>query len=118
MSFEVEVVVELQYVRVTPKGEYTVSDIFPFLDQVKIEAVNSNRNKVLIDTSDFTAPMTDVDRFTAGKRFAEVFGVRFKLATLLPEHNITKMGELAAVNRGARVLVTSSETEALEWLLD
>ena len=118
MSFEVEVVVEPQYIRVTPKGDYTVNDIFPFLDQVKIEAVKSNRSKVLIDTSGFKGSMTDVDRFTAGKRIAELFGVRFKSVVILPEQNVTKMAELAAGNRGARLLVTASEAEALEWLLD
>jgi hypothetical protein len=35
----------------------------------------------------------------------------------MPPTQITKLGEIAAVNRGARVFVTENEQEALRWLL-
>ena len=64
-----------------------------------------------------TGDMSEAERFQGGQRMAEVFGSRLRVALLMPAAQVTKLGELTAVNRGAKLLVTPSETEANAWLL-
>ena len=60
----------------------------------------------------------DRARFEGGQMFASLFGGDKKIALVLPAGQVTKMGELAANNRGARLLVTESMDEAVGWLGD
>jgi len=117
MEFEVVTVVEPELIRLTATGSYSLEGVFDLLDHVKAEADKAARELVLIDTREVDGNMTEAHRFFAGRRLAEAFGSRLKTAVLLPAHKITKLGEAVAVSRGARVLVTDSETEALNWLL-
>jgi len=117
MDFEVVTVVEPELVRLTATGSYSLEGVSDLLDHVKAEADKAARELVLIDTREVEGNMTEADRFFAGRRLAEAFGSRLKTAVLLPAYKITKLGEAVAVSRGARVLVTDSETEALNWLL-
>src|SRR5258708_29285159 len=116
MCFEVMTAVEPDYVRLTATGKYSLECIFGFIDQVKSEADKADRKLILIDSRDVEGNMTDAERFFAGRRLAESFGPRLKTAVLMPAHKITKLGEAVAVSRGARLLVTDSEEEALAWL--
>lgn len=117
MYFEVVIAVEPDYVRLTATGQYSLESLFSFIDQVKSEADKAARKLVLIDSRNIEGNMTDAERFFAGRRIAETFGPRLKTAVLMPAHKITKLGEAVAVSRGARLLVTDSEEEALTWLL-
>ncbi len=116
-SFEVKVVVEPEYLRVTTVGKYAFAELFGFLESVKREASKAARDKVLIDSRQLEGSMTEVERFQGGQKIAQLFGRALKVALLMPEVGITKLGELTAVNRGARFFVTSSEDEGLTWLL-
>lgn len=102
--------------RVATVGKYEFSELFGFLDRVKARAEEAGRTHVLIDSRRLEGQMTEADRFAGGQKIAEVFGSRFKVALLMPADGITKLGELAAVNRGARFLVSASEEDALNWL--
>lgn len=117
-GFTEDFIVEDQYLRVTTIGEYSFAELFDFISRVKTEVVKSGLDRVLIDSLQLEGAISEAERFQGGKQIAEVFGGRIKLAWLLPAGNITKLGELAAINRGAKFLVTSSESEALTWLLD
>jgi hypothetical protein len=117
MDFDVVTAVETDYLRITAKGNYSLASVFSFLDRVKSEAERATRKRVLIDSRDIQGNMTEADRFFAGRKLAEAFGSRLKAAVLMPGYKITKLGEAVAVSRGAKVLVTDSEQEALTWLL-
>ena len=117
MSFEEIVVVEDEFLRITTIGKYSFDKLFGFIDRVKAEAERAKRNRVLIDSRQLEGKMTEAEKFQGGQRIAEIFGPRIRTALLMPAENITKLGELAAVNRGAKFLVTHSEEEALGWLL-
>jgi len=118
MSFDVTVSLHPDYIRVKSTGEFSVPALLEFIERVKSEAVAARRNRILVDSREITGDMSDTDRFLGGKRTAEVFGSQFKVAALFAAEKITKMGELAAVNRGAKLLITHSEDEALDWLLE
>ena len=117
MSFEVVTTVFPEYLLITNTGEFSLPDLFEFIGRVKSEADDAKRNRVLVDSRGIVGNIGEVDRFLGGQRSAEIFGTRVKVAILMPEGSVTKMAELAAVNRGAKMLVTDSETEALTWLL-
>ncbi len=117
MSFDVVTTKFPEYLLITNTGEFSLPALFEFIERVKREADAAGRSRVLVDSRAITGDLNDVDRFMGGQKSAEVFGSKIKLALMMPAKKITKMAELAAVNRGAKVLVTDSETEALAWLL-
>ena len=116
MSFDVKVSVHADYLRVASTGAFSIPDLFELIDRVKHEAVDAKRNLVLVDARGITGNLSEADRFLGGQRSAEVFGSRVKVAVMMPAGQITKLAELAASNRGAKLLITSSEDEALDWL--
>lgn len=118
IAFTEEFLVEPLYLRVTTIGEYSFDELFGFLDRIKAEASLAGRDRILVDSLQLRGRLSEAERFQGGKRIAETFGSETKLAWMMPDENITKLGEMAAVNRGAKLLVVSSESEALEWLLD
>ena len=118
MSFVISNIVGPDYLMVTATGEYSFERLWDFISTVKAEADKVSMDRVLIDCRSVRGEMCELERFDAGKRIAEVFGFGLKAVLMMESHKITKLGELAAVNRGARLLVTSSETEAIQWLLD
>ena len=116
INFEEVITIDPDFLRVTTIGKYVFDDLFDFLGRVRSEADEARRNRVLIDCRQIDGKMTEAERFQGGQKIAEIFGNRVKLAILMPPGNVSKLGELTAVNRGARVLVTDYETEALDWL--
>lgn len=116
MSFKLETVIESEFVRITPVGNYGVEDMSNFIDNVRIAADEAGCHRVLMDCRRFKGRMTEADRFEGGQHIARAFGSRVKAALIMPSNQITRLGQLAAVNRGARFFVTDSETEATAWL--
>lgn len=116
IHFEEVVTVEPEFLRLTTIGKYKIEEMFDFFGRVKAKADGLGRNRVLIDNRQLEGQMTEAERFQGGQKIAEVFGNRIKLAILMPAGTVTKLGELTAVNRGARLLVTDCETEALGWV--
>lgn len=117
MSVDIVSAIEPDFMRLTASGRYLFEELFDFIALVRREADRAGRNRVLIDCRHIEGSMTEAERFQGGQRIAEVFGTHLKAALLLPVGQVTKLGELTAVNRGAKFLATESETEALDWLL-
>ena len=118
MSLEFVGNAEPDFLRVTASGDYSLENMFDFIDRVKAEADASQSKRALIDCRQIVGSMTDAERFFGGQRIAEVFGPRLRAAVVMPEGQLTKLGEMAAVNRGARFFGTTDETEAITWLMD
>lgn len=117
MKYQAETAVEPEFVRITATGEYAFEDLFPFLTHIRSECNRTERDRVLVDCSQVIGDMAEVERFAGGQKIAELFGRSIKIALIMPPRQVTKLGELAAVNRGADFLVTPDPGEALEWLL-
>lgn len=117
LNFEVVPTVEEGYLSVRTTLEYSLDNMFLLIDRVKAEATKAKRDRVLIDCRDFGGHMSEAERFMGGKHIAETFGSRFKVVLLMPAEQITKLGEMTAVNRGAKFLVTHDEHEAIAFLL-
>ncbi len=117
MKYQSTTVVEPEFVRLVAAGEYAFEDLFQFLGHIKAECKRTARDRVLIDCSQISGEMSEGERFAGGKKVAELFGSTIKAALIMPAHLVTKLGELAAVNRGARFFVSPSAHEARSWLL-
>jgi len=117
MSIEIHKAVEPNYLRLAVSGEYSFERLFPFIDQIKDEATASGQRSVLVDCTQLAGNMTEAERFEGGKRIAEVLGPGIRLAVVMPEGGVTKLGEIVARNRGAQLLVTESIVEAEDWLV-
>lgn len=117
-KFTEEFTVEPDYLRVTTKGVFAADELVHFINRVRAEADGVGLRHILIDSRELGGTLTEADRFQGGLHIAEVFGGRKKLAWVMPAGQITKLGEMAAVNRGAEFFVTASEPEALVWLLE
>ena len=116
MDYSVVSTVEPDHLRLTVTGELCPTKMFKFIDYVKSASDKARRNKILIDCSGMEGSLTETDRFHGGIRIAEVWGSTLQAALVMPEGQVTKLGEIAASNRGATFLVTESISEARDWL--
>src|SRR5260221_10235052 len=110
MSFEIDSTVHADHVRVGATGDCSLPQIFEFIDAIKNIAVESGRDRVLIDIRSVEGMPSGADLFYSGERMAEIFSHKLKAAVLNRPERINKLGEMTAVNRGASVLVVSEET--------
>ena len=117
MALELSKKVLPDHIRINVSGDYSFTDLMKQIEVVKMYAVEANRDHIFIDARSMNGRITESEKFFLGTQIAEVYGARIKVVSLMPEGCITKLGEMAAVNRGARFLVTESKTEAMEWLL-
>ena len=117
MPYTTEISTEQDLLRITAEGVYDFRELFGFIEFIKTEADRAGRERVLVDCRKLNGKISDVDRFEGGQHIARVFGPILNVALVTPESEVTKLGELTAVNRGARFLATEDESEALSWLL-
>ena len=106
------------YVRCTLTGRYHMSLIKQVIDDISMAAAAANQARVLIDTTAVEGPLTEIEKYLVGKQMAETWSGRLRAAVLERSDRITKLAENTAVNRGAIVLVTGSEEEAVRWLVE
>ncbi|MBK6751459.1 MAG: hypothetical protein IPG67_16045 [Acidobacteria bacterium] len=105
-----------EYLKLTAVGDHSAEEMYAFIDNIKAEAVRNDSKRVLVDSFEYSTLMSEADKFALGSHLAKTFGPRLKVAIMLPAEHISKLGELAAVNRGANLLVTPSESDAIAWL--
>jgi hypothetical protein len=113
ISFEVED----EYLRVTIAGTYPSDTIRDLLLAIRSKAEECARTRVLLDAWSLSPPPLDFDRFVLGETAAEIFRSRYRVAVVYRPELINRFAENVARNRGASVLVTASEVQALEWLM-
>ncbi|HET7451426.1 MAG TPA: hypothetical protein VFL12_01675 [Thermoanaerobaculia bacterium] len=102
--------------RLSLEGSWNLEEVFAVIDRIRWETELAGIDRAFADMRSVEGPIPALDRFFAGERVASVLGSRVRLAVLSRPELIDKLGENAAVNRGARILVTASEPEALEFL--
>ena len=116
MSLEIISTINDDHLKIKLVGDYDFLELMRLIEKVETMAKHADRDLVLIDAREMNGRMTESEKFFAGAKIAEVYGSRIKLAGIMKAGEVTKLGEMAAVNRGARLLITESETEAIDWL--
>ncbi len=104
------------YLFVRGRGPSDIETIRTVLRLIRDRARLAGLTHILIDAREVEAPRSGLHRFQMGEMIAELFGARYRLAVLSPARVINKFAENTAVNRGANILVTDDEQEALGWL--
>lgn len=117
MDLEVTSEIQAEYLKITAKGRWQLADIMKLIQEIKVRSERSGQNKVLVDILGIEGNPSQMDRFYVGERIAEVFGPKLKVSVVAPDDRINKFAETTAVNRGARFNVSSSEQEAINWLM-
>ena len=105
------------YLRVTLAGSFPTTDARELLLTIRSTAEQSARTRLLLDALGMTPPRVEFHRYVLGELVAELFRSKYRIAFIYRPELINKFAETVANNRGAQVLVTGSEVEALEWLM-
>ncbi len=116
MSLTVAHEIRGRFLRVVLGGVWQLEDVFATIETIRRETEWNRLGAALVDFRGVLGPIPDLERFFAGERVAIVLGSRVRLAVLARPEMINKLGEDTAVNRGARILVTPDEAEALAFL--
>lgn len=116
MSLKVVTSIVSSIIEIKVTGEYSIDEMLKLVDNVRSECDDNDLSLALVDCREMIGKMTEAERFEGGQRIAEVLGSDIKAALIMPLGQVTKLGEMAAVNRGARFLATDSEEEARNWL--
>lgn len=105
------------YLAVTVTGTLEEKAAKPVLLEIRNQALELDKTRILIDARDVSMPVTEFDRYLVGMLFVDLFGSPFRVAVLYRAELINKFTEDTAVGRGAALLVCADEDEALRWLL-
>ena len=98
-------------------GDWHLQRIFQILDAVAARCRETGYARVLFDARNVHGPLSEISRYAAAARVAEVLK-SVKLAVLAaPDAVITGLGVQVAASRGGKLFVTKSEDEARQWLL-
>ena len=88
------------------------------IDEVHGEATKRGHVRLLFDLRNWLAPDTELTRFFSGLHLAKALPPPFKVAAFAFPEAINRLGENAAVNRGALFRIFSDEQSALHWLME
>jgi hypothetical protein len=105
------------YVKLVLTGEWELIEILKMIGVVRAESEAAHRDRVLVDVRDVGGQIPDVERFETGKQVALALGPSVKVAVIGRPERINRVTENAAIQRGGRMLVASTEEDALAWLL-
>ena len=116
MNLELQLTVFPDHIRFDFTGDFVFLELMKHIETIKERVSAASRNLALIDARGVVGFFSESEKFFAGAKIAEIFGSKLKAAVTARPGEVTKLGEMAALNRGARLLVTESEDEAIEWL--
>lgn len=105
-----------EYLKIFISGENPYDEIEEIITTIKKLADENNRTKVFLDTMNVSG-LSEMEKYFAGEQGAKILGHKIKTAVVSAPERINKFMETVAVNRGARLRVFGSESEALNWLL-
>ena len=106
------------YLRVVAEGEFDLADAKTCIDEVYRLCDEHRYTKVLIDSRGIPDQVSLVSRFSLAEHLVAGSSrpIRFAMLCSTAQVTFTKLLENTANNRGALVLTTDSEAEALSYL--
>ena len=107
---------ESSHLRIVVTGEFAFQAMLDLVTVFYQETQKAGRSRLLVDCSRMEGKVTEPNKYFIGEKIAMTYGVEIKVALVMPQGTVTKLGEMVAVNRGANFFATDDETEALTWL--
>ena len=98
-------------------GAWVAADMHVAIASVHAKADREAVSLLLVDSRKLSPPDSDVTRYFAGVRWAELFPARFRTAFVVTPELYNGFAELVARNRGATVSAFFDEGAARSWLL-
>ena len=121
MSETVEVMEDLEIIKVTSVGQITENDLQKSRMLIREICRQRGFNKILVDATRLTNRLPTMVAYDhAAMLTSDDILSRAKYAIIASEHTDKNLYffETAAINRGARVSIFSSGEKALSWLMD
>lgn len=106
------------YLYMTCSGEYDLDDFITYLKIIYDRCENEGIYKILMNCMGIKGiDIPTIERYLMGVEAAEQLRYKVKLAFVWHAEYLNHIGEMVAVNRGAKVGVFSTITSAANWLL-
>jgi hypothetical protein len=117
MSIDVSVTQQPGYLSLKAEGIYTLPDCEGLADRVVAESSRTDCTNILIDLSELTGNVSDIDRFWLGEYVARVWKPPLRVAIVYRASEINKFFENVASNRAVSTRVEPDVQTALKWLM-
>jgi len=117
-EFEITVVADGEFLRVTLLGPASLSNLFAALQRIMAETKSRDIWRVLVDATGIPPPLGTSEKYDLGLETARVADPRLKTAVVARSENVDHFFETVARNRGVSIMVFLQENAAVRWLLD
>ncbi|MFX0100411.1 MAG: hypothetical protein ACFFCS_12585 [Candidatus Hodarchaeota archaeon] len=98
-------------------GSLDMEKIPSIMKEMLSRCEDQGKKKVLCDIRNLDiSDMDTLDKVIIGKNVAEFFGMKLKIAAILPEDHKILVGDIIARERGGDLKGFFSKKEALKWL--
>lgn len=97
-------------------GPAVLTDFFRFIAEFGEESRRHGDKRVLVDLLDVENDFKFTDHFQIGEAAAKQLKHLERLASIVPEDQITHTSEKVAQKQGLQLRVFTSMTEAIRWL--
>ena len=119
MSIQLTFIEEADYLLVEATGgAWGTRDGVETILSISARAKKKGYKRILVDRRNLADPVTEFARFEAGRTIAKEFPPLFRFAAVYRPEDLAKLGEDAAVNRGATAAAFSDMELARQWLLE
>jgi hypothetical protein len=118
MPFDLIVQRRPEYVRYNAAGPTSLKSFAELVVFVAADIERYEDDRVLLDLRQVKGRLTTSEQQLIGEMAATRFPLLFKLASIVPQGEVTGNSERAAVSKGLQVRVFDSEPAALAWLLE
>jgi hypothetical protein len=105
-----------EFTSVRIAGRAVLTDFFMFIAEFGEESRRNGDKRVLVDLLDVENDFKFTDHFQIGEAAAIQLKHLERLASIVPEDQITHTSEKVAIKRGLQLRVFTSMTEAIRWL--
>ena len=117
MTFTVAIARNSKYLRVDVAGPTSFRAFVALVAQIAAEIEQFEDNRILLDLRQVNGRLSTTEQQLVGELAPTRFPLLYKLASIVPEGEITRNSERSAVRHGLQVRVFQSEATALAWLL-
>jgi hypothetical protein len=107
-----------EFTSVKMSGRAVLGDFFTFIDEFGQASRQHGDKRVLVDLLEVENDFKFTDHFQIGEAAARQLKHLERLASIVPEAQITRTSEKVAVKQGLQLHVFTSMTAAIRWLMD
>ncbi len=107
-----------EFTSVKMRGHAVLADLLRFADEFGEESLRHGDKRVLVDLLDVENEFKFTDHFQIGEAAAKQLKHLERLASIVPEAQITRTSEKVAVRQGLQLHVFTSMTAAIRWLTE